>query len=170
MLCCAGLCGAVRCTVLFSVVCCDVILLYLLQTFGNLIITEMQKIKKIKSWGSPRSSLMHFSMLAILYRTKTAQVWWKWHALHAQRSCAETIPHSRGRRRQRRQNNKTNYRRQKAHVNMWNKADICAVLLSNETSTAPFPRCLQNVADISRTNAHRFVQEETLESTGFRRK
>ena len=58
------------------------------------------------------------------------------------------------------QNNETNYRRQKAHVNMWNKADICAVLLSNETSTAPFPRCLQNVADISRTNIHRFVQEE----------
>ena len=24
---------------------------------------------------------------------------------------------------------------------MWNKADICAVLLSNGTSTAPFPRC-----------------------------
>ena len=68
---------------------------------------------------------------------------------------------SRGRRRQRRQNNKTNYRRQKAHVNktnyrrqkahvnMSNKADIRAVLLSCETSTAPFPRCLQNVADIS---------------------
>ena len=37
------------------------------------------------------------------------------------------------------------YRRQTAHVNIWNKADICAVLLSNETSTAPFPRCLQNV-------------------------
>ena len=33
---------------------------------------------------------------------------------------------------------------------MWNKADIRAVLLSNETSTAPFPCCLQNVADISR--------------------
>ena len=65
---------------------------------------------------------------------------------------------SRGRRRQRRQNNKTHCTRQKAHVNMWNKADICAVLLSNETSTAPFPRCLQNMADISRTNVHRFVQ------------
>ena len=37
---------------------------------------------------------------------------------------------------------------------MWNKADICAVLLSNETSTAPFPRCLQTVANISRTNVH----------------
>ena len=60
------------------------------------------------------------------------------------------------------QNNETNYRRQKAHVNMWNKADICAILLSNETSTAPFRCCLQNVADISRTNIHRFVQEETL--------
>ena len=71
---------------------------------------------------------------------------------------------SRGRRRQ---NNKTNYTRQKAHVNMWNKADICAVLLSNETSTDPFPRCLQNVADISGTNIHRFVQEETLGSTNF---
>ena len=51
-----------------------------------------------------------------------------------------------------------------------NKADICAVLLSNETSTAPFPRCLQNVTDISRTKVHRFVQEETLESTEFQRK
>ena len=37
--------------------------------------------------------------------------------------------------------------RLKAHVNMWNKADIRAVLLSNETSTAPFPCCLQNAAD-----------------------
>ena len=37
---------------------------------------------------------------------------------------------SRGWWRQRRQNNKTNYTRQKAHVNMWNKADIRAVLLS----------------------------------------
>ena len=45
-----------------------------------------------------------------------------------------------GRRRQRRQHNKTNYKGQKAHVNMWNKADICAVLRSNET--APFPRPL----------------------------
>ena len=52
--------------------------------------------------------------------------------------------------------------RQKAHVNMWNKADICAALCSYETSTAPFSRCLQNVADIS-TNVHRFVQKETLE-------
>ena len=77
---------------------------------------------------------------------------------------------SRGRRRQRRKNNKTNYTRQKAHVNRWNKADIRAVLLSNETSTAPFPRCLQNVADISRTNIHLFVQKETLESTEFQRK
>ena len=50
---------------------------------------------------------------------------------------------------------------------MWNKADICAVLLSNETSTAPFPRCLKNLADISRSNIHRFVQEETLYSTEF---
>ena len=39
------------------------------------------------------------------------------------------------------------YTRQKAHVNMWNKADMRVVLLSNETSTAPFPRCLQNAAD-----------------------
>ena len=43
-----------------------------------------------------------------------------------------------GRWRQRRQNNQTNYTRQKAHVNVWNKTDIRAVLLSNETSTAPF--------------------------------
>ena len=64
-------------------------------------------------------------------------------------------------------NNKTNYARQKAHVNMWNKADIRAVLLSNETSTAPSPRCLQNVADILKTNVLRFVQEETLESKSF---
>ena len=56
---------------------------------------------------------------------------------------------SRGWRHQCQQNNDTNYTRQKAHMNMWNKADICAVLLSNETSTAPFPHCLQNVADIS---------------------
>ena len=39
--------------------------------------------------------------------------------------------------------------RQKAHVNMWNKADIRAVLLSCETSIAPCPRCLQNVVNIS---------------------
>ena len=39
-------------------------------------------------------------------------------------------------------------RDKKAHVNMWNKADIRAVLLSNETSTAPFPRCLQNVESV----------------------
>ena len=70
----------------------------------------------------------------------------------------------------RRSLDKTNYTKQKAHVNMWNKVDICAVLLSNETSTAPFPRCLQNVTDISRPNVHRFVQEETLESTEFQRK
>ena len=54
---------------------------------------------------------------------------------------------------------------------MWNKVDIRAVPLSCETSTAPFLRCLQNVAsDISRTDVHRFVQEETLESTEFQRK
>ena len=71
---------------------------------------------------------------------------------------------------QHRQNNNTNYRRQKAHMNIWNEADVCAVLLSNETSTAPSPCCLQNMADISRTNIHRFVQEETLESTEFQQK
>ena len=32
---------------------------------------------------------------------------------------------------------------------MWNKADIRAVLLSCETPIAPFPRCLQNVVNIS---------------------
>ena len=32
---------------------------------------------------------------------------------------------------------------------MWNKADIRAILLSCETSNAPFPRCLQNVGNIS---------------------
>ena len=64
---------------------------------------------------------------------------------------------SRGRRRQRWQNNKTNYTRQKAHVNKWNKADIHAVLLSFETSIAPFPRRLQNVVNISRINVDLFV-------------
>ena len=43
---------------------------------------------------------------------------------------------------------KTNYTRQKAHVNMWNKADIRAVLLSCDTLIASFPRCLQNVVNI----------------------
>ena len=50
---------------------------------------------------------------------------------------------------------------------MCNKADICAILCSNKTSTAPFPHCLQNVADISRTNVHRFVQEEMLDLWNF---
>ena len=36
----------------------------------------------------------------------------------------------------------------KAHVNMWNKADIRAVLLSCETSIAPFPSRLQNLVII----------------------
>ena len=71
-----------------------------------------------------------------------------------------------GRGRQRRQNNKTNYRRQKAQVNMWNKADICAVLLSCETPIAPFPRCLQNVAII----VDLFVWEDTLKAVEFQRK
>ena len=47
--------------------------------------------------------------------------------------------------------------RQKAHVNMWNKADMRAVLLSCETSIAPFPRCLQNVVNIPRINVNLFV-------------
>ena len=41
---------------------------------------------------------------------------------------------------------------------------------TNETSTAPFPRCLQNAADISGIKVRGFVQEETLESTEFKRK
>ena len=61
----------------------------------------------------------------------------------------EIKQNSRGRRRPRRQNDKTNYTRQKEHVNMWNKADIRAVLLWCETSTAPFSRRLQNVVNIS---------------------
>ena len=62
---------------------------------------------------------------------------------------------SRGRRRQSRQNNSvTAYKRHKAQVNMWNKADIRAVLLFNETSTVPFPRRLQNAVNISRTNVN----------------
>ena len=52
----------------------------------------------------------------------------------------ELKKNSRARRRQRQQNNNSNYTRQKAHVNILNKADIRAVPLSNETSTAPFPR------------------------------
>ena len=68
---------------------------------------------------------------------------------------------------QHRQNNNMSYTRQKAHMNIWNKTDIRAVLLSNETPTAPFPRCVQNVADISRTIVHRFIQEETLDSVEF---
>ena len=39
-----------------------------------------------------------------------------------------TLSKTAERRGQRQQNNKTNYTRQKVHVNMWNKADICAVL------------------------------------------
>ena len=63
---------------------------------------------------------------------------------------------------QRRQNKKTNYTRQKVHVIMWNKADIGAVLLSCETSIAPFPSRLQSVVNIPRINVDIFVQEETL--------
>ena len=59
----------------------------------------------------------------------------------------ELKKNSRGRRRQRRQNNKTNYTRQKAHVNM----------PSCETSIAPFPRCLQNVVNISTIIVDLFV-------------
>ena len=59
------------------------------------------------------------------------------------------------------------YRRQKAHVNMWNKADICAVLLSNDSSTAPFLRRPLNLINISRTNDNYFVQEETLRRLNF---
>ena len=51
----------------------------------------------------------------------------------------------------------TNYTRLKAHVNMWNKTDIRAVLLSCETSIAPFPRCLQNVVNISTIIVDLFV-------------
>ena len=47
--------------------------------------------------------------------------------------------------------------RKKAHVNICNKADICGILLSHGTSTALFLRCLQNMADITRTSIHRFV-------------
>ena len=69
------------------------------------------------------------------------------------------------------QKNKSNYRRQKAHANIGEIDATCAVQLSNKTSTAPFPRCLKtDVTDISRTNIHPFVQEETLESTEFQRK
>ena len=50
------------------------------------------------------------------------------------------------------------------------EAGVSAVLLSNETSTAPFPRCLQNEADKSSTNIHHFGQEETLDSTQFQQK
>ena len=50
------------------------------------------------------------------------------------------------------------------------KTDICTVLLSNENSTAPFPRCLQHVTDISKTNVHHFVQKETLKSSEFQQR
>ena len=40
---------------------------------------------------------------------------------------------------------------------MWNKADIRAVLLSYETSIAPFPSRLQNVVNILRINVDIFV-------------
>ena len=90
---------------------------------------------------------------------------------HLRQNIRDLKQNSRGR-----QTNKTsNYRRQKAHMNTWNKADICPVLISNDTSlkfswTAPFPHCLETVADISRTNVHRFAQEETLDSTEFHQK
>ena len=47
---------------------------------------------------------------------------------------------------------------------MWNKADICDVLLSNETSTAPFPRWLQNMANIAGTNVYAKVNGSIYES------
>ena len=47
----------------------------------------------------------------------------------------------------------------------WISAIKLTFVPSNETSTALFPRCLQNMTDISRTNVHRFVEKETLEST-----
>ena len=61
---------------------------------------------------------------------------------------ASTTVYSWGQQWQCRQNNNTNYTRQKVHMNIWNKADVCAVLLSNETWTDPVPRCLQNVLNI----------------------
>ena len=54
---------------------------------------------------------------------------------------------SRGRRRQRRQNNKTNYTRQKAHVKIW---CLCRPALKWDFNCS-ISTCLQNVADISRT-------------------
>ena len=70
----------------------------------------------------------------------------------------QSLPSISWRRRQRRQNNKTNYIRQNwAHVNMWNKAAIRAVVLSRETPIAPFPRRLQNVANFSRINVDLFI-------------
>ena len=56
--------------------------------------------------------------------------------------------------------------KKRTRVNIWNIADICAVLLSNETSTASklLQNCLQNLANISRTDIHCFIQKETPES------
>ena len=69
----------------------------------------------------------------------------------------ELKKNSGGRRRQRQENNKTNYTRQKVHMNIWNKADIRVVQLSCETSIAPFPRCLRNVVNISTIIVNLFV-------------
>ena len=52
---------------------------------------------------------------------------------------------------------------------MWNKADIRVVLLSRETSIAPFPRYLQNV-NISTIIVDLFVLEDTLKAVECQRK
>ena len=47
---------------------------------------------------------------------------------------------------------------------------FAAVLLSCETSIAPFPRCLQNVVNISAIIVDLFVWEDTLKTVEFQRK
>ena len=47
-------------------------------------------------------------------------------------------------------------------MNILAKADICAVLLLNETSTVLFLHRLQNVVNISRFNVNHFILEERL--------
>ena len=52
-------------------------------------------------------------------------------------------------------------------MNVLAKADICAILLLNETSTAPFLHHQQNVVNISRSNVNHFILEETLIAIQF---
>ena len=48
--------------------------------------------------------------------------------------------------------------RQKVHKTIWTKAGICAVLLLNETPTAPFLRRLQNAVNFMRSNVSLVIE------------